>query len=73
VALDLGVMPNGHRKIALVQSSGFNEIDLSPNGGNQMVAVPDVPTLTPNSKVEIRELPKRYVFIDGKPLGQPLD
>ena len=23
--------------------------------------------------VEIREIPKRYVFIDGKPLGEPLD
>ena len=25
------------------------------------------------SKVEIRELTKRYIFVDGKPLPQPLE
>ena len=29
--------------------------------------------LKPGSTVEIREVPTRYVFIDGKPLRQPLD
>jgi len=26
-----------------------------------------------HSKVEVREVPKRYIVIDGKPVGPPLD
>jgi len=29
--------------------------------------------MTDNSKVEIREVPTRYIFIDGKRLPQPLE
>ncbi len=74
VALDLGALPNGGREVGLVSGSGFTELELSSTGGGGEVAkVPDVPTLKPGSKVEIRKVPRRYVFVDGKPLPQPID
>lgn len=72
VAVDLGPLPNGHRKVALVQGSGFTEVDLSASGGNELVNAPDVPELKPGSTVEVREVRRRYIFVDGKPLGLPL-
>jgi hypothetical protein len=73
VAVDLGPQPDGHRKVALVQGSGFTELDLTPSGGGALVNAPEMPELKAGSKVEVREVPRRYVFIDGKPLGLPLD
>jgi hypothetical protein len=73
-ALDLGALPNGGRKIALVEASGFTEYELTASGGgNQTVGTFEAPALKPGSKVEIREVPKRYIFIDGKRMMQPLD
>ena len=73
-ALDLGPLPNGGRKIALVEDSGFTEFALSASGGgSQLVGSAEAPALKPGSKVEIRAVPKRYIFIDGKPMAQPLD
>jgi len=73
-ALDLGPLPNGGRKIALVEASGFTEFALTASGGgSQLVGSAEAPSLKPGSKVEIRAVPKRYIFIDGKPMAQPLD
>jgi len=30
-------------------------------------------TLRPDSKVEVQTLPRRYITVDGVPIGQPLD
>ena len=73
-ALDLGPLPNGGRKIALVEASGFIEFALTAaGGGSQLVGTAEAPALKPDSKLEIRQVPKRYIFIDGKPMMQPLD
>jgi hypothetical protein len=74
VAVDLGSLPNGSRKAALVSGSGSTVLALSPTGTTEIgSAAKALPTLTPGSKVEIREVTKRYVFIDGEPLPMPLD
>ena len=31
------------------------------------------PALTPESEVEIRTVEKRYIYVDGRPIGPPLD
>lgn len=75
VALDLGAGPNGGRAVALVYQSGFTKLELPLAAPDERAVAMEVSsaTLKPDSTVEIREVPKRYIFIDGKPLGQPLD
>lgn len=75
VAVELGEATAGKRRVALVSGSGFIEATL-PVGAKE--TRPDsparsLPTLGPASTVEVRTVEKRYVFVDGKPLGQPLD
>ncbi len=73
-ALDLGPLPNGGRKIALVEGSGFTVFALTAaGGGSQPVGTAEAPALKPGSRVEIRTVEKRYIFVDGKPMMQPLD
>lgn len=76
VAVDLGSSANGKRKVALVDSDSVQELELpltDVKGELQLtVTVPDTTNLKPASTVEIREVRKRYVFVDGKPVGQPL-
>ena len=73
VALDLGALPNGHRRIALVSMQGFTELDLTATGSGEIVSAAEAPTLKPNSRVEIREVPRRFIYVDGKPMLMPLD
>jgi hypothetical protein len=75
VALDLGTEGIGGRRVAIVQGSGYEVVVLKPGQSASVlpeVAAPAV-TLEGGSTVEIREIPKRYVFIDGKPVGPPLE
>ncbi len=76
VALDAGRTEEGAARILIVQGSGYQEIiatspDMAPIRAPE--AAPAAVKLEKGSKVEIREVPKRYVFIDGKPIGQPID
>ena len=74
LAIELGKLPNGDRQVALInRTSGFFKLELSPTGAGWPVADPETPELQSNSRVEIREIPKRYVFVDGKPMAGPLD
>jgi hypothetical protein len=62
--------------VAIIQSTGgYQIVALSP--GSAGIQPPEVaPAAIPlerGSTVEIREVPTRYIFIDGKPLPQPLD
>ena len=61
--------------MAIVQGAGYQELLLKP--GQAGVTPPDVaPAAIPigeDSTVEIREVPTRYIYVDGKPLSQPLD
>jgi hypothetical protein len=76
VALDQGPLPNGERKVVLVQNSGFTELVLTTSGAAQELgpgAKALGTTLKPDSKVEVRTVSKRYVFVDGEPMAEPLD
>jgi hypothetical protein len=75
VALDLGLHANGTRRVAIVTGGGFTEVSLpAPAAREKPVAAPTAfPQLQPGSRVEIRTLPTRYIYIDGKRLLQPLE
>ena len=74
VALDLGEEGGRHR-VAIVQAGWYQMIMLGDETGG--VPAPEVaPAVAPlrdDSVVEIREVPARYIFVDGKPIGLPLD
>jgi hypothetical protein len=77
VALDLGFDAHGKRLLVLVAGSGWTTLRLDGTGsaaalGPAAIAA-EAPTLRPNSKVELRVVPERHVFIDGKPVDGPLD
>jgi hypothetical protein len=75
VAIDLGPAAGGARDIALVISGGYQRIRL-PAAGAAVQApqvTPAAVPLTPKSKVEILSIERRYIAIDGKPVGVPLD
>jgi len=75
VALDIGQGPDGRRRVALVEGAGYQVFLLGE--GKPATAEPETApapvAMTASSKVEIREMPKRYIVIDGKPVGPPLD
>jgi len=73
VALDLGDSTEG-RRVAIVQGAGYQVVLLKPGQARVPPEVaPAAILLEEDSTVEIRELPARYIFIDGKPLAKPLD
>ena len=72
VALDLGEASAGGRRIALVQSDGYEVMLLKP--GAALVREPaagPAATLRADSVVEISDA--RVIRVDGKPLGLPID
>lgn len=74
VAVDLGLNRQGRRRVALVQGMGFNEVELDSGGQVAAPAAqPAPPAVTPNSRVELREETTRYLYVDGKRVGQALD
>jgi hypothetical protein len=73
-ALDLGPGEGGARRVAIIQSGTYQVVLLAP-GKPGVLAMDTTPVggpLTDQSKVEVREVPKRYIFVDGKPVGPPL-
>jgi hypothetical protein len=75
VALDLGPATGGGRDVALVTGSTYQRIHFPPAGMGVQApqTTPAAVPLSPGSKVEIRTLERRYIVIDGKPVGPPLD
>jgi hypothetical protein len=74
VALDLGPVAGGKRRIALVNGPGYQTVELPTSDPYVEVARPAPRvTLRPDSKVEIRTLSRRYIVVDGQPIGQPLE
>ena len=75
VALDLGRSPDGRRDVALVSSTNYTRVYLP--GARAATRPPEVTPaarpLGPGSRVEIRSVERRYIFVDGKPVGQPLE
>jgi hypothetical protein len=72
VALDLGPTGDGRRKIALVQGSSYTLLALAPAGGAELAPPPPAPPLSATSKVEVRSVPRRTIFVDGVPIDPPL-
>ncbi|MFC4254547.1 DUF4153 domain-containing protein [Altererythrobacter xixiisoli] len=79
--IDLGMNAEGARRAAMVEGASYQIIEL-PFDAGQPARPPAVdvaetaeprPVLRPGSSVEIRTMEKRYVFMDGKPVGQPID
>jgi hypothetical protein len=74
LALDLGAAPDGKRRVAILTGSGYAETALPFDSAAPQVAPPEpaAPRLDARSKVELRTIEKRQIFVDGKPFGQPL-
>ncbi|MBO9698500.1 MAG: hypothetical protein J7499_20095, partial [Sphingopyxis sp.] len=75
VALDLGAGgEGGARRVAIVRSGTYQVVQLLPDKPGTFVndAIPPASPLTEESTVEIREVPRRFIFVDGKPVGPPL-
>lgn len=73
VVLDLGPAAGGKRRVAIVTGPGYQTVDLPSDGavvGTKQAAEVE---LKADSKVEVRTLPRRYITVDGVPIGQPLD
>jgi hypothetical protein len=72
VAIDLGPAEDGGRRVAIVESAGYKVVMLNPERPGVVESEPAAPAipLGENSTVEIREVPARYIFVDGKPLRQ---
>lgn len=74
VAIDLGSAEAGKRQIALINESSYERVVL-PDGtsGVDSAKYPAPPKLGSASKVEVRTVERRYIFIDGRPIDPPLD
>jgi hypothetical protein len=74
VAVDLGSAREGKRRVAIVSGSGFSEVALpfDPMAPEVAPARPAGPKLSPASKVEVRDVARRQIFVDGQPLGPTL-
>lgn len=73
VAIDLGEDDTGQRHVALVQGFGFQTIPVGPGAEDFERAREERPELKRDSKVEIREVTRPYIVIDGKPMDRPVD
>lgn len=76
VAIETGRTAEGRRTVAIVQGGGFDEVSLPTDAAEPpkvgLKAHPTAP-LGPKSKVDVRTVEKRYIFVDGKPLDRPLE
>lgn len=59
------------QRVALVEDAGFEVLELSP--GADVARQVQPPVLTEDSEVEVHTVPRRYIFIDGRPFNQPID
>ena len=76
IALDLGPGENGGREVAFIMNGGrYQRVNL-PSGvlePRTEVAPAATTKFGPDSVVEIREVPTRYIFVDGRAAFPPLD
>ncbi|ANU08621.1 DUF4153 domain-containing protein [Paraurantiacibacter namhicola] len=85
VGLDLGVGEDGKQRVAVISGSNYEIMRFDPSGDAEIeaeLAVEETAieveggarggSVTRDSTVEIRDVQKRYIFVDGKPLGRPL-
>ena len=74
VALDLGPLPGERHDVAIVSGTDYVRVAL-PQPADVTPAHPALPRIPvgPESKVEVKTLERRYIVVDGFPLGAPLD
>jgi hypothetical protein len=75
VALDLGPNKDGGREVAFVMNGRYQRVAL-PGGTlepSTEVAPPALPRFGRDSTVELGTVEKRYILVDGRPVGPPLD
>ncbi|MGX7896693.1 DUF4153 domain-containing protein [Tsuneonella sp. HG222] len=76
IALDLGPGKDaGQREVAFVQNGRYQRVSL-PSGvlePRTEVAPAASATFGRDSTVEVRTLPRRYIVVDGRPVGETLD
>ena len=77
VALDRGRDARGRRIVLIVQRHRQQWLQVEPSGAvvaaiDRAVEGPDVPELGPASTIEIRDVAKPYVFIDGVETSEQL-
>lgn len=74
VAYELARYTDGRRRVALIQGSTYVDVTL-PTAQPYVEAAPAARRviLLPDSKIEVRTIPRRYITVDGVPIGQPLD
>lgn len=75
VALDLGSDDEGRREVALVENGRYMRVALpagTPEPALDVVPPAEVPGFGPSSEVEIRTVPERYIFVDGRKVGPPI-
>lgn len=81
IALDLGTGEGGKRDVALITRYSYQAVTLPTEediAAREAVkaakeAAREIPELTRRSKVEIRTLEQRYIYVDGWRIGPPLD
>lgn len=75
VAVDFGAAREGKRRAVIVSGSGYSEVVLpfDPMAPEVAPARPAGPKLSPASRVEVRNVNRRQIFVDGKPLGPTLE
>jgi hypothetical protein len=74
IALDLGPGPRG-REVAIVEGARYSRVSL-PAGTLEPVTevAPAQPrNFGPSSRVEVRAVPRRFIFVDGRRIGPSLD
>ena len=74
VAYELARYPDGRRRVAIIQGSSYVDMTL-PTDQPYVEVAPAARAidLGPDSQIEVRTIPKRYITVDGVPIGQPLD
>ncbi len=75
VALDIGPGEKGGRLVAIVQSGRYQLVDL-PSGVLEPkveVAPAGISAFGKESRVEIGTVERRYIMVDGQPIGPPLN
>lgn len=75
VALDLGPAPQGKRRVVILTGAGYAETTLPFDPAAPQVAppAPASPSVNPRSRIELRTIERRQIYVDGKPFGRPLE
>lgn len=78
IALDLGRNADGRREIALIEGYGFERFALGGPNGRADPVFPAAreeafPPFTRDAEVELREEPRRSIYINGRRIGVPVD